>query len=1148
MSDSPPPHKRRFKEPEVDISNDSHSPSLLSIEGTEQSFQNEESNALQLSQDETQEVPWQHFLKDQDESQDQSLSESMVSQARDSFHLPFNEDAITDVNADDEDTQDSALFREWQRRNKSTHQQDLHWLGLMKEQEAAEEMDRSISKSTGNQSRDTSRLLFDEECNTADETQIIPLHLSGLLNDQEESMDQNLCKSTGDQSRDTSPLRKQESHTDNNDTFISEVQTSKNICTSVKDTHWLHLLKEQDEETQVEGIAGQVEERLALHWESLLKEDCSRSLASEINASDDTIDVANTTEDVLHNQVDCNHSQDEIEVTKSFDVDYGMRSPEKIDSMGSCSSPLHTPQKDLLVELLITPIKAASTAANENFLNHESSGDESGDNGSCSSSSTIHETGDVDIFPDESFVILENEIDLEVTHESENDIDLDTNTNADNVRLLQKALSLNNVKVHDYCELSVNEGILNVMDLYIQNNMSKADVQREVKSLCQFLPENHSMPISAHNIFKYILSLSPPMNSKLHYYCSECLFYYGIEDEKLCEVCGVESESGHFFEFDLSVITKYLFECRDLASVIDKQHQRNSQEDPTGYKDVKDGSAYKSLNVDRNKYDLNFIVNTDGVRIRKSSSKELWLIMICPVEVPVHLRKSFTVVVGVWYDTAKPNMNTFMRPLAKSMQLFSDRGIDWTHPQTGQTHMSKVILLMTVADAPARAMVQNLMRFNGKYGCNMCEIKTTRTAPVPNKKRIRVYQYKHDLVLRTKDNMLRQAEQALAQGRNVRGVKGPSVLNLVPSADCATSVIPEFMHSVLLGVEKQLVTLWAITPGEWSVSRHIPVIDKILSEIKHPDFVHRPSRSLNSFKFWKASDFYYFLLFESLIVLKGHLPEMYYQHYILFVKGIFLLLQGIISETDLEEANLLLRLFVNRFGNVYGERALTHNVHQLCHLSLCVRRYGPLFANSAFPFEDINGLIAKRTHGCNQMDAEIVNNIRICQGIQMLRNIVNQQSDENPTGTSGIVELLGSAIDFDLSPEIRAFIGEGEYYRVYSRAKIGYNTYSSKQYKVLKSSNFFITWKEQECAHYGSIQYFVKSTNETFVCVQEFRVDQLRTIYNHETLRCITHLVPVLETDNTILKNIDDISASVVKVGKIADYVFKRPNLYHHVM
>ncbi|KAJ1530160.1 hypothetical protein ONE63_005091 [Megalurothrips usitatus] len=178
-------------------------------------------------------------------------------------------------------------------------------------------------------------------------------------------------------------------------------------------------------------------------------------------------------------------------------------------------------------------------------------------------------------------------------------------------------------------------------------------------------------------------------------------------------------------------------------------------------------------------------------------------------KVLIHLRESFVFVAAVWYDKVKPNMNTLLRPFSDRMIQLDVQEVRWSHPQSGQDQTSFVKVPLIIADAPARAKGQNLLQFNGEYGCNTCEIKTVKTAAVPGLRRIRVYPYVQNPVLRTKAAMHNQATEAQRLGTIVKDVKGPSVLSLIPSVDISVCFIPEYMHGVLLGVEKHLLTIWS---------------------------------------------------------------------------------------------------------------------------------------------------------------------------------------------------------------------------------------------------------------------------------------------------------------------------------------------------
>lgn len=719
---------------------------------------------------------------------------------------------------------------------------------------------------------------------------------------------------------------------------------------------------------------------------------------------------------------------------------------------------------------------------------------------------------------------------------------------SDRAASFTQAAVLNTVKIHSHSDLSVNEGILQIMDLHVKNRQSKSGLDRSIKTICNLLPENHNLPTSSYEILKYIQSLAPPIPAVAHFYCKRCLFYHGPTIVGLCEICEVQTDFGQFFCFDIAALLKFFFENRNLGSIMDAEQARTNV-NPQVLKTLRDGIVYQDLNRNRSQYDVNLIYNSDGVRIRKGG-KELWLAMVTIVEVPIHLQKSFLTIIGVWYDERKPNMMTFLKPFVETVETLdagNDSGIEWTHPVTKEKHRSCVRLLVGVLDAPARAISQNVMHFNSVYGCGLCEIKAKRTACVPGQKRVRRYFYVHQLKLRSQARMLKQAGEVGPGRKHVKGVKGSSVFCTIPSVDVSKFFVPEYLHSCLLGVCKQLLLIWTTKPGPWSLKDRISEIDIFLKTFKHPSFVHRPLRQLQSLKYWKASDFYYFLFFEAVPALSEHLPDVYLQHFYLFIMALYKLLKTEVTRTGINEADTLLKLFVIDFGTLYGERELVSNVHQLLHLASCVLWYGPLHCFSAFIFEDLNGLISKATHGTRFVDKEIVNNIKMCQGIHILRNIVHGQNDVNISqDLSSQFQFLGKEVLVPLSPgELRLF---DEKPKVFTRAKLGFDVFSSEIYKSLQSENFYIMWTCNGHEKLGSVRFFAQTSRDKFIIIRLFTEDHTKVLYHSETLSCIEHLVPVVSSERYIAVRCSDIIQSIVKVGKIGSFVYKRPNLYRYVM
>ncbi len=60
---------------------------------------------------------------------------------------------------------------------------------------------------------------------------------------------------------------------------------------------------------------------------------------------------------------------------------------------------------------------------------------------------------------------------------------------------------------------------------------------------------------------------------------------------------------------------------------------------------------------------------------------------------------------------------------------------------------------------------------------------------------------------RTHQDTLREAREAVRLSTSINGVKGPSVLHLIPGFDIIFGMIPDSMHCLLLGVVLQFLKM-----------------------------------------------------------------------------------------------------------------------------------------------------------------------------------------------------------------------------------------------------------------------------------------------------------------------------------------------------
>lgn len=579
--------------------------------------------------------------------------------------------------------------------------------------------------------------------------------------------------------------------------------------------------------------------------------------------------------------------------------------------------------------------------------------------------------------------------------------------------------------------------------------------------------------------------------------------------------------------------------------------------DRTVISDITDGDEYIRVNSreGRNKYDLTLILNTDGLALVKSAKSHCWPLMCTIAELPEHYRDSFILYLAVWYDNdCKPSMNTFLQPFCLKLKQCFNSGIQWIHPVTKESITSTVVAPLIIADAPARAQLQNVLNFNGRYGCNICEIRTKRSQQIPGKKCIRVYPFDINVRLRNGERMEDQARQLSKLNKpHVRGVKGYSILSCLPQTDLGTCLLPEFMHSVLLGVVKQLFNIYLNKAGPWNIKHHISEIDKLLSNIRPLQSFNRMPRPLSQLQYYKASEYYNLLLFYSLPVLKSYLPEKYFHHFMLLVVALFTLLKDCIRNDELQEADAMLQLFVKQMSPLYSDRDLTYNVHQLLHLVLSVRRWGPLWATSAFRFENENGFIAKSVHGTKHMGQEIVNNLVIAQGLGFLKyRLAGRVVNTDVSHRKKTYQLLGKKINNANINDFERLLLTSEgldplEIDIYARVNFNQDCYTSNMYKITKTNSHNVVINTSNSIDiYGIIRFFFEKENELYFIIQSLKVAHDEMFFHAKTKAIVTHIIPVRKSDEYFLMKLKNIK-TISQVLKVGDYVCKRPNLLKKV-
>uniref|UniRef100_A0A1X7VX31 Uncharacterized protein n=1 Tax=Amphimedon queenslandica TaxID=400682 RepID=A0A1X7VX31_AMPQE len=242
---------------------------------------------------------------------------------------------------------------------------------------------------------------------------------------------------------------------------------------------------------------------------------------------------------------------------------------------------------------------------------------------------------------------------------------------------------------------------------------------------------------------------------------------------------------------------------------------------------------------------------------------------------------------SVWFGPHKPNMPTILEPVIKSVKELCTTHITANTPAGKK--LIKAMIIAAVFDLPAKAGVLNTIQFNGYFGYICCKDKGDNLSAHQH-----VYLPTAAHEMRTESEMLQWADEAQALGKPFYGVKGASILSTIVNIPFGVPI--DYMHAVLEEVVKSLMNRWVkVSNQPYSLHQYVALINKAMLCIKPPHEFRGSPRSIDTFAFWKASEYRVFLLFYVVPLLKDFLPCEYIYHLLLLAEAMHRLLLTAIS-------------------------------------------------------------------------------------------------------------------------------------------------------------------------------------------------------------------------------------------------------------
>ncbi|XP_017477108.1 PREDICTED: uncharacterized protein LOC108367073 isoform X2 [Rhagoletis zephyria] len=270
-----------------------------------------------------------------------------------------------------------------------------------------------------------------------------------------------------------------------------------------------------------------------------------------------------------------------------------------------------------------------------------------------------------------------------------------------------------------------------------------------------------------------------------------------------------------------------------------------------------------------------------------------------------------------------------------------------------------------ICDAPARSFMCSTVGHNALIGCEKCYQRGQRINNVTTFSTASAEP-------RTYEDFRNRKQMQFHKGFHQ---KRHSELELI-GIDMITQFPLEPMHLIDLGVMRKFLTLLINRKTVQKIGTNDKNLmsNKLISLAPFiPREFQRKPRSLNEICRWKATEFRQFALYTGLVVLKGIVGEEMYNEYLLLHVSYRMLSSPVNSNFNLNKAEDMLKLFVQKFPILFGDSCVTFNVHNLLHLRKCVEDMGALPNFTAYSFENFMQELKKNVRKPSKILQQISN-------------------------------------------------------------------------------------------------------------------------------------------------------------------------------
>lgn len=496
-------------------------------------------------------------------------------------------------------------------------------------------------------------------------------------------------------------------------------------------------------------------------------------------------------------------------------------------------------------------------------------------------------------------------------------------------------------------------------------------------------------------------------------------------------------------------------------------------------RDIYDGRMFKKYG---DQYAA-LTMNADGLAVYKTGGKSVWALQLLQNYLPTKIRyKPENIIVVALFFGHKPNMKRLLHPLILELEKLIEDGIHVTINM--QDCNIRPVLAACTVDLPAKHSLMNINSFNGYYSCTVCEHPGKQVERSNGRSFPRYTFQTNPAPIRDTRETLQIMSNTTMRRNPIKGIRDISALTAVPAFDIINGITIDYMHCVCLGVFKRLLWLW-LDPSNHGKRFYLSVdqiniINARLTKIKPCSYISRRPENIKKFGTYKAHEFRTFFLYYLRPCCEGVLPKEFLEHTQLLCSAIYIFLGTNISPEEMRKASSRINEFVEKFEKLYGAEHMVMNIHSLLHLEWSVKNWGPLWAQSAFCFENMNGVLARFVKGNRFPLHQIWTKYLISRSLSPVDKpgtTIARYPKQVTLSTKERDALNNNGIDASQTS-------------FHSRTMVDNVIYTSRLYRLVNSIDYFVGIADVGGFIVGKIVFFFESDNIELCLVEIFNIEK----------------------------------------------------------